>query len=322
MKDYFKNSAHTAPLLVLAVFILLFIGRLIDTALLTRENEYAAVIVLQLVIFLLPAALYIKALGLDFGRFRLSLFGPGHLLLMLSALISLASGTILIDYLTAGGESLSQSYDLWGVFISKSEGTASNTLYLILAYAALPALCEEFVFRGLLISEYEKRSTTSALLLSSLFFALLHFDIARFPTYFFAGIMLALTLYASRSLFAVIAVHFCHNMIGIFGRPYMQTLADLGGEEFFITLLTAIFLLFTGIFAADAARLYKNYARFDLSSDYRNIDPPYPPPSPDASPIEEFASKHPRIAATLGSFFSFPSLICYIAYTAAVFIDF
>lgn len=322
MKDYFKNSAHTAPLLVLAVFALLFAGRLIDTALLTRENEYAAVIVLQLVIFLMPAAFYIKALGLDFGRFRLSFFGPGHLLLMISALLSLASGTILIDYLTAGGESLSQNYDLWGVFISKNEGTAANTLYLILAYAALPALCEEFVFRGLLISEYEKRSTTAALLLSSLFFALLHFDIARFPTYFFAGIMLALTLYASRSLLAAMVVHFCHNMIGIFGRPYMQTLADLGGEAFFITLLTAVFLLSTGIFAADAARLYKNYARFDLSSDYRNIDPPYPPASPDASPIEEFASKHPRIAATLGSFFSFPALVCYIAYTAAVFIDF
>lgn len=322
MKDYFKNSAHTAPLLVLAVFVLLFISRLIDTAVLTRENEFAAVIVLQLVIFLLPAAFYIKALGLDFGRFRLSLFGPGHLLLMISALISLASGTILIDYYTLGGESLSQNYDLWGVFISKNEGTATNTLYLILAYAALPALCEEFVFRGLLISEYEKRSTTAALLLSSLFFALLHFDLARFPTYFFAGLLLALTLYASRSLIAAMTVHFCHNMIGIFGRPYMQTLAELGGDELFMTLLTAVFLLSTGIFAADAARLYKNYARFDLSSDYRNIDPPYPPASPDASPIEELAAKHPRIAATLGSFFSFPALICYIAYTAAVFIDF
>ncbi len=322
MKNYFKNAANTAPLLVLAIFVLLFLSRLIDTALLTRENEYVAVIVLQLVIFLLPAAFYIKALGRDFTRFRISLFGPGHLLLMLSALVSLTTGTILIDYLTLGGESLSQNYDLWGVFISKNDGTAGNTLYLILAYAALPAFCEEFVFRGLLISEYEKRSTTSALLLSSLFFALLHFDISRFPTYFFAGFILALTLYTSRSLVAAMTVHFCHNMIGIFGRPYMQTLADLGGDEFLMTLITALFLLFTGIFAADAARLYKNYARFDLSSAYRNIDPPYPPADADSSPIEEFSAAHPRIAAALGSFFSFPSLVCYIAYTAAVFIDF
>lgn len=320
MKDYFKNSANTAPLLVLSIFVLLIVSRLIDTTLLTRENEYVAVIVLQLVIFLLPAAVYIKALGLDFGRFRLSLFGPGHLLLLISAIISLTAGTILIEYYT-GGAALDRNYDLWGVFISKNEGTVSSAIYLILAYAALPAVCEELVFRGLLIAEYEKRSSTAALLLSSMFFALLHFDIERFPVYFFAGLILAMTLYASRSLAAVIAVHFCHNMIGIFGSPYMQTLSELGGDKLFMTLLTAIFLLFTGIFASEAARLYKNYARFDLSSAYREIDPPYPDADADSSPLEELSAKHPRIAATFGAFFSFPALVCYVAYTAAVFID-
>ena len=65
MKYYFKNPANTAPLLVLAVFLLLYSSRLIDTALLTRENEYVAVIVLQLVIFLMPSAFYIRALGLE-----------------------------------------------------------------------------------------------------------------------------------------------------------------------------------------------------------------------------------------------------------------
>ena len=149
MKYYFKNPANTAPLLVLAVFLLLYSSRLIDTALLTRENEYVAVIVLQLVIFLMPAAFYIRALGLDFTRFRISIFGPGHLLLLISGLIALTSGTILIDSYTLGDSAFAANYDLWGVFISKNEGTAQSSLYLILAYAALPALCEEFVFRKL-----------------------------------------------------------------------------------------------------------------------------------------------------------------------------
>ena len=259
MKDYFKNSANTAPLLVLGIFVLLLVSRLIDTTLLNRENEYVAVIVLQLVIFLLPAAFYIKALELDFGRFRLSAFGPGHLLLLVSALISLTAGTILIEFYTVGGEALDRNYDLWGVFISKNEGTVASTIYLILAYASLPA---------------------------------------------------------------AIAVHLWHNLVGLFGRPYMQTLADLGGDKFFMTILTAVFLLFTGIFAAEAARLYKNYARLDLSSAYKEIDPPYPPADADSTPLEELAAKHPRIAATCGAIFSFPSLVCYVAYTAAVFIEF
>ncbi len=322
MNKFFKNPANTAPILVIAIFGLLFACRFIDTALLTRENEYIAVIVLQLVIFLLPAVIYVRALGRDITRFRLSIFGPGQLLLLLSALISLTTGTILIDYITVGGSALEESYDLWGVFISKNEGTAGNAVYLILAHAALPALCEEFIFRGLLISEYERRSTTAAVLMSSLMFAMLHFDLSRFPTYFFSGLLLAAAFYASRSLLAVIALHFCNNMIGIFGRPYMQTLAELGGEEFFMTLLCAIFLFFTALFAAEAARLYKSYARYDLPSDYREIDPPYPEANSDSSPLEEFADKHPRIAATVGSFFSLPALASYVAYTAAVFIDF
>ncbi|MGM9641802.1 MAG: type II CAAX prenyl endopeptidase Rce1 family protein [Eubacteriales bacterium] len=322
MSKFFKNPANTAPLLVLVIFCLLFVSRFIDTALLTRENEYIAVIVLQLVIFLLPAAIYIRALGRDVTRFRFSLFGPGQLLLLLSAFMSLTTGTILIDYLTVGGTALEEAYDLWGVFISKNEGTAGNAVYLILAHAALPALCEEFVFRGLLISEYERRSTTAAILMPALMFALLHFDLSRFPAYFFSGILLGATLYATRSLLAVMLLHFCNNMVGIFGRPYMQTLAELGGNEFFMTLLCAIFLFFTALFAAEAARLYKSYARFNVSASYRELEPTYPDATSESSPIEEFAAKHPRIAATVGSVFSFPALTCYVAYTAAVFIDF
>ncbi len=322
MKKFFGNSANTAPILVLSVFAVLWFSRIVDTALLTRENEYVAVILLQIVIFLIPAAVYIRALGCDITRFRFSLFGPGQLLLLISALISLTTGTILIDYVTLGSDALAQNYDLWGVFISKNDGSAGNAIYLILAYAVLPALCEEFVFRGLLISEYEKRSSVAAVIMSSLFFALLHFDLLRFPTYFFSGLLLAATLYASRSLLAVIVLHFCNNMIGIFGRPYMQTFAELGGDEFFMTALCAIFLFFTALFMAEAARLYKNYARFNLPSDYRKIDPPYPDAGPDASPLEEFYAKFPRITATLGSFFSFPALVCYVAYTVAVFVDF
>ena len=322
MKNFFENPANTAPLLVISVFLLLFVSRLIDTAMLTRDNEYIAVIVLQLLIFLLPAAVYIRALERDFASFRISLFGPGHLLLIVTALVSLTTGSILLDMLAVGSSSLSENYDLWGLFISKKDGSVGNTLYLVLAYAVLPAICEEFVFRGLLISEYEKRSSTSAIVLSSVFFALLHFDITRFPTYFFAGILLSLTLYASRSLIAVTVIHFCHNIVGLFGRPYLQTLAELGGEEFFVTVLLSVFLLSMAIFAADASRLYKNYARLDLSSNYRSIDPPYRANGADPSFLEEFTVKHPRISATLGSFFSFPALACYVFYTAAVFIDF
>lgn len=318
---YFRNSANTAPLLVLSVFVLLFLCRLIDTTVLTRENEYVATIVLQLLVFLVPCAVYMRLKGGGFGAFRISVFGLGHLLLMLSATIALSTGGMLLDYLTRGGEALSQNYDLWGIFISKGDGGAGETLYIILAYGALPAFCEEFLFRGVLVAEYEKRSTTAAILLSAIFFAMLHFDIVRFPAYFFSGILLALTLYATRSVLATMVVHFAHNLIAIFGRPYLQTLFELGGERLFIFIISALFLLFGALFCGEAARLYKYYAKLNLSSGYRTVEPPYTAHG-TASVIEEIQIKHPRLAATVGAFFSLPALVCYIIYTGAVFIDF
>ena len=144
---YFRNSANTAPLLVLSVFVLLFLCRLIDTTMLTRENEYIAVIVLELLVFLLPSAAYIRLFSKSFSAFRISLFGLGHLLFIISAIVTLTTGSLLVDYLVSGHEAFEKSYDLWGVFISKNDGGAADTVYIVLAYAALPALCEEFLFR-------------------------------------------------------------------------------------------------------------------------------------------------------------------------------
>jgi len=310
----------TAPILVLAVFILLRLSGIIDSRL-TRENEYAAVILLEILIFLVPAAIYL-ALSKNTTGLRLRPFGIGHLLLIVAAVLVIESGSILLNCLFGGYETISQSYDLWGIFISKNDGSASDILYLILAYAILPAISEEFVFRSILCREYEKRSTTAAILMPSLFFAMLHFDLSRFPSFFFAGVILALTMYSSRSVFAAVFVHMGCNLIALFSRSYLVTLYDLGGGGFFVFVMTVIFLLFGFIFFAEASRLYRNYTSGGYSDSYRKMLPP--PVTIDeaeinrADPTLVFASKHPRLAATISAFLSPTALICYIFF--AVFI--
>lgn len=310
----------TAPLPVLAIFILLLLVRLIDPLLLTRENEYIAVIVLQLMIFMIPAAVYLRLAGRGISSLRLNPIGIGHLLLIVSAIITLSCGILLMNYIFGGAGTLEQSYDLYGVFISKSGDGAGSVLYLILAYAALPAICEEFMFRAVLCAEYERRSTASAIIMPSLFFAMLHFDLSRFPAYFFAGIVLVLTFYATRSFFAPVIVHFCNNLLAVFGKTYIQTLYDLGGSELFRFIVTALFLLSAFIFCAEAARLYRGYSARNLSSAYRDL--PVREKRPDtapAAPLTEFAQRHPRITATAGSLFAFPALGCYLLWAIVAF---
>ena len=262
------RSHITAPLLVLAVFLLLRLSVYIDSKL-TRENEYAAVILLQLMIFVIPAVIYLALTRNTAAGLRIRPVGIGHLLLILSAVIVIESGGVLLNWLINGYDSLVTSYDLWGIFISKTDGSASDTLFLVMAYALLPAVCEELVFRSVLCAEYERRSMFAAVLLPSLFFAMLHFDPARFPAYLGAGLVLTLTLYATRSVLAPVIVHFASNLLSIFSRTYLRTLYDLGGEKLFIFIAAAAFLLFTFLFCAEAARLYRNYSSGDYSDSYR-----------------------------------------------------
>ena len=75
------RSHITAPLLVLAVFLLLRLSVYIDSKL-TRENEYAAVILLQLMIFVIPAVIYLALTRNTAAGLLIRPVGIGHLLLI------------------------------------------------------------------------------------------------------------------------------------------------------------------------------------------------------------------------------------------------
>lgn len=257
--------------LVLGTYILLLLSKIIDVTLINRDNEYLSVVVLQMMIFLIPAALWCSFSGEKYMRsLRIAPIKADSVAVMIAAALVMISGGVLISMLFGGLESLSQNFSLYNTFISKDDGTVPSRLYLVLAYAVLPALCEEFVYRGILCHEYEKGGVTRAVLLSSLFFSLLHFNLQNFPVYFFAGVVLALTLYATRSVFGAIIAHFLYNLFGLFGQPYINTFYNItSSTKLFVFVIVMIFLVSAVVFCAEASRLYKRYFERALSSKYR-----------------------------------------------------
>lgn len=257
--------------LVLSTYLLLLLSKLIDITLLNRENEYYSVVILQMMIFLLPGAVWCKFSGERYvSGLRFRMIRGDSILLIVSASLLMASGGMLLSVAFGGTDSLSQSFSLYDTFISKSNGTVPNTLYLIMAYAVLPALCEEFVYRGILCREYEQGGVLRAVLISALFFALLHFNLAYFPVYFFSGIVLAMTLYATRSLMGSILAHFLYNIFGLFGQPYINNLYQVtGGSSFFLFLMIGLCLGSAALFCGQAARLYRRYLSRSESAEYR-----------------------------------------------------
>ena len=266
-----KSIVLQPTALVLTTYILLILTKIIDVNMINRDNEYMSVVILQMMIFLIPAVLWCRISGERYVRsLRISLPRADSVAIIISAALVMASGGILISLLFGGLESLSQNFSLYDTFISKDDGTAPVKLYLILAYAALPALCEEFVYRGILCHEYEKGGVLRAILISSLFFGLLHFDLQNLPMYIFVGVILAMTMYATRSLFGAVIAHFLYNLFGLFGQPYINTFYNITkSTKLFVFVLGVIFLGSAAVFCAEASRLYKKYLANAYPSNYR-----------------------------------------------------
>ena len=277
LKELFSGSLQNKTVilhptvLVLATYLLLLLSKIVDLTLVNRENEYYSVVILQMMIFLLPGAIWCRFSGEKYlSQLRLRPFRASAIPLILSASLLMASGGLLLGVLFGGTEALSQSFSLYDTFISKNNGTVPNTIYLILAYALLPALCEEFIYRGILCREYESGGVHRAVVFSSLFFALLHFNLENLPVYLFSGAILALTLYATRSLPGAMLAHFLYNLFGLFGQPFINNLYRITrSTELFLFITILCFLVSAGVFCGEAARLYRGYLWRGYKSSYR-----------------------------------------------------
>ena len=137
---------------------------------------------------------------------------------------------------------------------------------LILTYGVLPAFCEELVFRGILCAEYEGNGILYAMAVSSLFFAFLHFDLTALPVYLFAGMLLSLVLYMTRSSVAAMLVHLGYNLFGVLAQAglsgYCRSTGNLG---LLVVLLIALLLLSAAVFCGESARVLRRRARLRLT---------------------------------------------------------
>ena len=185
----------------------------------------------------IPIALVLICIGLPFVFFCLlrgneyrALLGirpmkVKHITLSVYSLIFIVSGTMALSLLmyTLFPEAFAASgMDSKNAVITQY--TTGDSIYAAVTFAILPAILEEFLFRGILCHEYERGGVTRAIVLSSLFFGMLHFDLPNLPVYIFSGVILAMVMYATRSLIGAIAAHFLYNIFGLFGQPYINTL--------------------------------------------------------------------------------------------------
>lgn len=109
--------------------------------------------------------------------------------------------------------------ELIGVHIPIPESPYLNSVpYFILnvvTTALLPALLEEFAFRGVILGSLRKFGDGFAVIISALLFSLAHFYVAQLPMTFILGLSLGFILVKTNSLLPAILIHFFNNFFAV-----------------------------------------------------------------------------------------------------------
>lgn len=104
-----------------------------------------------------------------------------------------------------------------GLFFNNDASDAlvelSNNKFILLftCVAVLPAICEEIVFRGIILSGYKKTSSFKAATVSALFFGMMHLNPHQFSYTFIIGIIFSYLVIYTGSIYSSILAHFIIN---------------------------------------------------------------------------------------------------------------
>lgn len=272
----FKRTL-SAPLLVFCCYLALALSSLIDPdSLASKDNIYLSVIVLQMLIFLIPGIIYCKMRGKRcISNLCIKKFGPRKLLFSVFAFFTLTFGAALIKLALYECGFFSTSYTLYAEYIPSDTASFTGIVYIIMALAVLPAVTEEFIFRGIVLQEYRLAgcSKPASIVISALLFAMLHFNIGQLPVYFFAGIVLASVMIVTESLAATVLVHFLNNAFSLFFETTLLRLISQADSAIFVLFFFAVLFLIFLILALHEAE----HIIYDAG--ISGVDPPFGIPS-------------------------------------------
>lgn len=114
----------------------------------------------------------------------------------------------------------------------------------LVAAGVVPALVEEFLFRGVILRGFERLGSIKAILLTGTLFGMLHLNLVSLPSLILVGILITYVVYRTNSIWAGVTYHFVNNAIAVF-LIYIQGIAmrfygEIGNEVPEISEFTSI----------------------------------------------------------------------------------
>ncbi len=167
----------------------------------------------QLFFLMLPGIIYLKYYKLDlFSSIKLNMISLDMVLYSITVVIFAYPLIAIINYIL-NKETILIGQNISYEFIQNI--SIGSFLIIILIYALIPAICEEFFFRGILSKLFRKYNLLSRILVISLIFAIMHYSIKNFIGPFLLSVFLVYICDRSDSIIPAIIGHFVYNFMGL-----------------------------------------------------------------------------------------------------------
>jgi len=182
-------------------------------SLVQSREIYSGLLITEYIIILLPNILYLKIRGYSLKHTlrlnRLSLKQGLYiaLIILFTYPIAVFLNSIVIFILNSIGNVVPSPLP-----IPDEPKTYLLSLFVI---ALSPGICEEIMFRGTIMRAYENMGTKRAIIYSALLFGIFHLNLQNLIGPSFLGLILAIIVYKTDSIYASILGHTLSNGIAM-----------------------------------------------------------------------------------------------------------
>ena len=206
-------------------------------------------------LMIIPIAVGIIPLILRKRTSEISFKGFSPKLLVFAALIPIASQPFINLFITPINAVTEFLFDTGADTSLPAAASVGEMIFKLLTLLVLAPILEEILCRGILMQYLKRYGLAVSLIVSSLCFALLHFDPTSLVVIFFVGMLLGMIKVSTGSLWASIIAHSVNNLVA------MTEFSDTVSTVIFVVSVV-LFPILLYLFMRLMPDTYKNRLKF------------------------------------------------------------
>lgn len=220
-------NRRKGPTILESNILFLFIGILLITvgSIVQAIDIYKGLLITEYIIILIPILLYLKIKGYSIKEtLRLNSISSKQIIYTIVIVLLAYPIAVFFNYI---GIILLSKY---GKLLPSSVPIPSSATEFILGFIVIsitPGICEEVMFRGMLMKSYEPLGKKKAIIYSAVLFGIFHFNLQNLLGPIFLGILFGILVYKTNSIITSIIAHMTNNFIALLIGFYSNKVDEL-----------------------------------------------------------------------------------------------